>query len=418
MGVSGKWIKALVGLKKSQKSPSNKDEEKVNGSQSHSKSLCSANCSVGTETENIHDQLNCNYASHVGDANEHFIPDPACSLSTCFDVQKTDHHQQILREELAAARIQTAFRGFLARRALSALKGLVRLQALIRGHSVRKQAAMTLRCMQALVRVQAHVRARRVRLALESQTAEQKFKQQTAKEAQVRQIEQEGWCDHIGSAEEIQAKLVKRQEAAAKRERAMAYSLAHQWQAGSKQLAAPTGFEPDKSSWGWTWLERWMAVRPWENRFLDINIGDGMTIQESGSAQSADDTRAQSKSASKKPGSTNLCNQKRGSSQTNVVGSSSSKSLNKMPSDQAVPSKPESKLVNDGIQLAQARLGRSSRSQSNPKERSVPSDKQAKKRFSLPNSGSTVGAPTAKNPSRTAASRKLDLPARRVSEAN
>lgn len=39
---------------------------------------------------------------------------------------------------------------------------------------------------------------------------------------------QEGWCDSVGSVEDIQAKLIKRQEAAAKRERAMAYALAHQ----------------------------------------------------------------------------------------------------------------------------------------------------------------------------------------------
>ena len=76
-----------------------------------------------------------------------------------------------------------------ARRALRALKGLVRLQALVRGHAVRKQAAITLRCMQALVRVQARVRARRVRIALESETAQQKIQQQLENQARVREIE-------------------------------------------------------------------------------------------------------------------------------------------------------------------------------------------------------------------------------------
>lgn len=43
--------------------------------------------------------------------------------------------------------------------------------------------------MQALVRVQARVRARRVRLALESQTDQQKLQQQLVNEARVREIE-------------------------------------------------------------------------------------------------------------------------------------------------------------------------------------------------------------------------------------
>ncbi|KAL3625424.1 hypothetical protein CASFOL_030878 [Castilleja foliolosa] len=68
------------------------------------------------------------------------------------------------RVKLAAAKIQTVFRGYLARKALRALKGLVKIQALVRGFLVRKQAATTLHMMQALIRAQESVRAQKARL--------------------------------------------------------------------------------------------------------------------------------------------------------------------------------------------------------------------------------------------------------------
>ena len=43
----------------------------------------------------------------------------------------------------------------------------MRIQALVRGRQVRKQAAITLKCMHALVRVQARVRARRAQMSAE-----------------------------------------------------------------------------------------------------------------------------------------------------------------------------------------------------------------------------------------------------------
>ncbi|KAK6122682.1 hypothetical protein DH2020_043566 [Rehmannia glutinosa] len=71
-------------------------------------------------------------------------------------------------EDGAAIKIQSVFRGYLARKALNALRGLVKLQALVRGHLVRKQATDTLRCMLALVTAQARARAQRLHMAEEA----------------------------------------------------------------------------------------------------------------------------------------------------------------------------------------------------------------------------------------------------------
>lgn len=69
----------------------------------------------------------------------------------------------------AAIKVQSVFRGYLARKALRALKGLVKIQALVRGYLVRKRAAATLHSMQALVRAQASARSQRARRSIDKE---------------------------------------------------------------------------------------------------------------------------------------------------------------------------------------------------------------------------------------------------------
>ncbi|CAL9003562.1 unnamed protein product [Prunus brigantina] len=77
-------------------------------------------------------------------------------------------------EDAAATRIQAAFRSHLARKALHALKGLVKLQALIRGHIVRKQTTATIMQMHALMAIQVRARFKRIQMAEEAQQANKK----------------------------------------------------------------------------------------------------------------------------------------------------------------------------------------------------------------------------------------------------
>ncbi|KAJ6369989.1 hypothetical protein OIU76_028285 [Salix suchowensis] len=93
------------------------------------------------------------------------ISDPLSHVSDKNDTEETmglesPDTSEVIGQEQAATKVQAAFRGYLARRSFHVLKGIIRLQALIRGHLVRRQAVATLRCLQGIVRLQALIRGR------------------------------------------------------------------------------------------------------------------------------------------------------------------------------------------------------------------------------------------------------------------
>ncbi|XVE88159.1 hypothetical protein DITRI_Ditri19aG0046000 [Diplodiscus trichospermus] len=168
-------------------------------------------------------------------------------------------------EDLAATRIQTAFRAYRARKCLRRLKGIVRLQAQTQTHSIKKQATTTLNYLHSWSNIQAQIRARRLCMVTEGRLRQKKMANQLKLEAKLHDLEVE-WSGGPETMEEILTKIHMREEAAVKRERTMAYAFSHQWRAPNSNNNGLGNYELAKANWGWSWVERWIAVRPWDNR--------------------------------------------------------------------------------------------------------------------------------------------------------
>ncbi|GMP24389.1 hypothetical protein CsSME_00001670 [Camellia sinensis var. sinensis] len=156
------------------------------------------------------------------------------------------------RRELAAVQIQSAFRAYLARRALRALKGLVRLQALVRGHIVRKRSADMLRCMQALARIQARACANRAHVSESSHS--------TNKSSQS--------CNLGLATPKIYDNQLR------------AYGSKSDWspilKSSQSSIKIKSDVDQERTNLGSNWLDRWMEECTWNSQVdASLKIGRG-----------------------------------------------------------------------------------------------------------------------------------------------
>ncbi|XP_057977439.1 protein IQ-domain 26-like [Malania oleifera] len=186
MGRATRWLRGLLGMKKEKdhadnSSAADRKEKKrwsfaKSGKDSGQLGQIPVNLPAGdtswlrsyiSETENEQNKHAIAVAAATAAAADAAV---AAAQAAVAVVRLTSHGRGTLfgggRERWAAVKIQTVFRGYLARKAHRALKGLVKLQALVRGYLVRKRATATLHSMQALIRAQAAVRSQRARRSI------------------------------------------------------------------------------------------------------------------------------------------------------------------------------------------------------------------------------------------------------------
>ncbi|XVF51543.1 hypothetical protein PTKIN_Ptkin04bG0193100 [Pterospermum kingtungense] len=206
MGKASRWFRSILGLKRtdsnhhpSSSKPPHKDKRRwsfvksyreKDASSATNNYCCNSNEKSSSSSVYGRQQQRKDSVAVVGakgdgeavDPNEHAIAVAAATAKVAEAavaaaqaaaevVRLTSSSGRCARQELAALKIQSAFRGYLARRALRALKGLVRLQALVRGHIERKRTAEWPRRMQALLRAQARARAGRAQISESSQSS-------------------------------------------------------------------------------------------------------------------------------------------------------------------------------------------------------------------------------------------------------
>ncbi|KAL8229161.1 hypothetical protein R6Q57_014061 [Mikania cordata] len=175
MGKSpGKWIKTVLFGKKSSKSNLSKDTTIVKKTSMNGKPPLK-------DFDDDSMVISSPVPIHVG--GEHTELEKAACInltSDAVDVLRSNlgpraiNENEFIKLEQVAIMVQAAIRGYMARRAFLALKGITRLQAQIRGHLVRRQAVATLSCMHAIVKFQALTRGVIVRLSADNHHVFQK----------------------------------------------------------------------------------------------------------------------------------------------------------------------------------------------------------------------------------------------------
>lgn len=142
--------------------------------------------------------------------------------------------------EQAATKAQATFRGYRARRAFWTLKAIIRLQAVIRGHLVRRQAVATLNCILGIVKLQALARGRMVR---HSDLSSQIHAKQTLSRQDAVSLD----LITFGRGDKLEKNAFTRQ--------LLSFT--------SSAMPLRLTYDPEEPNSAWNWLLRWTMSKIW-----------------------------------------------------------------------------------------------------------------------------------------------------------
>ncbi|GJY08372.1 IQ-DOMAIN 14-like protein [Tanacetum coccineum] len=170
MGKVSRWFRGVLGMKK--------DKENIDNSNAKRKKRwsfgkCMKDPSQRATVENDSTRMRSCMSASEKEQNKHDIAITATATAAADEAVASPQALVVVvrlssdgrgtlfsgMEKWAATKIQSVYRGHLARRALRALRGLVKFQSFVKGFLFRKRVAATLYSMQALLRAQLAVRS-------------------------------------------------------------------------------------------------------------------------------------------------------------------------------------------------------------------------------------------------------------------
>lgn len=154
---------------------------------------------------------------------------PKCSeiITNDEEITQLNSQHQIHLQTIAVIKIQTVYRGYLARKALRAMKGFVRLQAIIRGRAVRRQAMTTLKCLQSIAKIQSEVCAKRCQLIRVKDDGDVHLQDLSKENPKIQLCKLRRLDDELMTKEEEIDIILRKKEAILRSKKIKAYSFNH-----------------------------------------------------------------------------------------------------------------------------------------------------------------------------------------------